>query len=103
MSNKIIFFPTVKQQSSVKKHKVPATVRALALALRVNLNITADASLTYIIGNGKAKTNQAAIENWLLDNYSEGEIKAMPSPLEQITHSLERYLNNKLMIEDKSC
>jgi len=103
MSDKIIIFPTVKQQVSVKKHKVPATVRALALALRVNLNITADASLTCIIGNGDAKTNQAAIEKWLLDNYSEGEIKNMPSPLEEIANSLERYLNNKLMMEDGSC
>ena len=103
MSDKIIFFPVVKQKSVVKSFKVSATVRALAVALRVNLNITADASLVYIIGNGEAKTNQDAIECWLMDNYSEEDIKSIPSPLDEITNTLKRYLNNKLMMEDGSC
>jgi len=103
MNNKIILFPSLKQHPAVKVNKVPATVRALALALRVKLNITTDASLVYILGYAEAKTNQTAIENWLLDNFSESEIKNMHSPLEDISNSLESYLNDKLMVEDESC
>ncbi len=104
MNNKIILFPALKQHPAVKINKVPVTVRALALALRVKLNITPDASLVYILGNGEASSNQNAIEIWLKDNYSEYEVKAMPSPLEQLANDLKTELNNKLMeMEDGSC
>ena len=103
MSNKIILFPSLKQHPAVKTNKIPTTVRALALALRVKLNITPDASLVYILGYDDAKSNQSAIEKWLLDNFGESEIKAMNSPLEDISNSLVSYLNNKLMMEDESC
>lgn len=100
MNNKIILFPSLKQHSAVRVNKVPSTIRALALALRLKLNIAADASLVYLLGYAKAKTNQSAIEKWLLDNFSESEIKIMRSPLEDISNSLENYLNDKLMMED---
>lgn len=103
MNNKIILFPSLKQHHSVKTNKVPATVRALALALRVKLNISADSSLVYILGYAEAKSNQSAIEKWLLDSFSEAKIKTMHSPLEDISNSLEIYLNDKLMVEDESC
>jgi hypothetical protein len=103
MNNKIILFPSAKQPSSIKKQRVPVTVRTLALALRVNLNISSDASLVYILSNGKEKNNQKAIETWLSDNYSENEIKAMSSPLKEISNSLERYITNKLMMEKGAC
>lgn len=104
MNNKIISFPSLKQHPSVKVNKVPATVRALALALRVKLNITPDSSLVYILGNGDAYSNQNAIEIWLKDNYSEYEVKAMSFPLQQLANDLKTMLNNKLMeMEDGSC
>ena len=104
MSNKIILFPTAKQQTAVKVNKVPATVRALAIALRVKLNITTDSSLVYILGDGEAYSNQNAIEIWLKDNYDEYEIKLMSSPIEQLANDLKVVLNNKLMMmEDESC
>ena len=103
MNNKIILFPSLKQHPAVKVNKVPATVRALALALRVKLNISPDASLVYILGYAEAKSNQSAIEKWLLDNFGESDIKTLHSPLEDISNSLEIYLNDKLMMEDESC
>jgi len=103
MNNKIILFPSLKQHPAVKINKVPSTVRALALALRLKLNIAADASLVYILGYADAKSNQSAIEKWLLDNYGESKIKTMHSPLEGILVALERHLNDKSMMEDESC
>ncbi len=103
MNNKIILFPAVIKQSHSKTNKVPAEIRTLALALRACLNIATDDSLVFILGHGEAKTNQKAVENWLLDNYSLLNIKFMSSPLEEITNDLETYLNSRLMMEDGSC
>lgn len=102
MSNKIIQFPNTKQKPVPTVRKVSATVRSLALALKVRLRISSDSSLVYILGDGEAISNLQAIEKWLLNNYNEYEVKAMNSPLNEISNHLVTVLNNKLMmIEDE--
>lgn len=98
MNNKIIPFPIVKQKALPTSNKVPATVRSLALALKVKLRVSSNSSLAYFLDNTEVKSNQRAIEKWLLDNYSEQDIKSMDSPLELLSDELTSVLNNKLMM-----
>lgn len=96
MSNKIIVFPKEKKQPSIKVSKIPATIRTLALALKVKLNISSDSSLVYVMGKGEASSNQNAIEIWLLENYEEYSLKSMITPLEYLANELTHFLNEKI-------
>lgn len=97
MNNNIILLPVTTKPHSVTHTKIPKTVRKLAAALMVKLNISqTDMSLVYLIGAGTEHTNQSALETWIMKKYDENTLSNMHSAPDQIYKDFVGYLDNKM-------
>ena len=97
MNNNVIKFPAVVQPQTITVPKVPSLVRNMACALMVNLRINCSASLIYLLGTGAEKSNQEAIEAWLLREYGPDMISTLQDPTEKLSNALMTYLNDQLI------
>lgn len=93
MSNSIIHFPLKKKVTIKLVTKVPSDVRRLASTLMLTVHIPRGTSLVNIIGNGKERSNQQAIETWLMKRYTNNELEIMHNKVETLTDDLSRFLN----------
>ena len=93
MSNSIIHFPLKKKVAVKLVAKVPSDIRRLASTLMLTVHIQQGTSLVHVLGNGDERTNQQAIETWLMKHYTNNELLIMKNKVETLTDDLSRYLN----------
>lgn len=93
MSNSIINFPLKKKVAVKLVIKVPSDIRRLASTLMLTAHISQGTSLVHVLGKGDERTNQQAIEAWLMKYYTSNEFSIMVNKVETLTDDLSRYLN----------
>ena len=93
MSKSIINFPLKKKVAVKLVAKVPSDIRRLASTLMLTVHISLGTSLVHVLGKGDERSNQQAIETWLMRRYSNNELEIMHNKVETLTDDLSRYLN----------